>query len=208
MVEVEWNCTGSTIFCAYGRFDHESVCTHRGALSSWNIDRLKIDVNKPDTTIETSSCISAIAAHPEYPAIIGVGLFNGEVYVYDVRQSDQLVASVTDRKELHKDEVTALEWFKDPKSAKKKYFLLSASRDGKILVWNALPTKNQLKLYDGFMMLIDHLPRNRHRITGAEMSVSAISLNSENKETFVVGCDSGGLFKCSFLAQTLAKSSK
>jgi hypothetical protein len=80
VVEVEWNCTGSTVFCAYGRFDHESVCTHKGALCSWNIDRLKIDTNKPDTTIETVACISAIAAHPEFPAIIAVGLFNGLTY--------------------------------------------------------------------------------------------------------------------------------
>jgi WD40 repeat protein len=90
--------------------------------------------------------------------------------VYDVRQADQLVATITDKKELHRDEVTALKWFKDPRSAKKKYLLLSTSRDGKILVWNALPAKSQLKLYDGFIMLIDFLPRNLNRINGTEMS--------------------------------------
>ncbi len=124
IIEVEWNSSGSTIFCAYGRFDHESVCTHKGALCSWNIDRLKIDANKPDTTIETSNCISAIAAHPDYPAIIAVGLFNGEIHVYDVRQPEPLVATITDKNELHRDEITSLKWFKDPKSSKKKFLVI------------------------------------------------------------------------------------
>jgi hypothetical protein len=97
-------------------------------------------------------------------------LIKGEIHVYDVRQTDQLVATITDKKELHRDEVTSLKWFKDPRSSKKKYLLLSTSRDGKILVWNALPAKSQLKLYDGFLMLIDFLPRNMNRITGTEMS--------------------------------------
>jgi hypothetical protein len=45
--------------------------------------------------------------------------------VYDIRQSDPLVASVTDKIELHRDEVTDLKWIKDPKSAKKKYLVCS-----------------------------------------------------------------------------------
>lgn len=76
-IAVEWNSSGTTICCGYGRYDHESVCTHKGALCTWNIDRLKIDVNKPDMSIETPACVSSVSAHPEYPAIIAVGLFNG-----------------------------------------------------------------------------------------------------------------------------------
>lgn len=46
---------------------------------------------------------------------------------------------------------------------------MSGSRDGKILIWNALPAKNQLKLVEGYLMLIDYLPRNHHRSLGTEM---------------------------------------
>ncbi len=121
---MEWNSSGTTICCAYGRNDHESVCKHKAALCTWNIDRLKIDVNKPDVTIETSSCISSIACHPDYPGIVAVGLFNGEINVYDIRQPDPLVATVTDKNELHRDEVTVLKWIKDPKTSKKKYLVI------------------------------------------------------------------------------------
>ena len=125
VVAVEWNSTGSTICCAYGRYDHESVCTHKGALCTWNIDRIKIDINKPDVTIDTSCCITALAPHPEYPGIIAVGFFNGEIHVYDIRQTtDPLVASITDKNEVHRDEVTCLKWIKDPKTSKKKYLVI------------------------------------------------------------------------------------
>lgn len=33
-------------------------------------------------------------------------------------------------------------------------------------------------------------------------------MNNEDKDTFVVGCDSGGLFKCSLTSQTSAQPSK
>lgn len=111
------------------------------------------------------------------------------MYVYDIRQSDPIVASVTDKNEMHRDEVTVLKWIKDPKSSKKKFLvkfcfiyffkykskfvvflkLLSASKDGKILCWNPLPSKNQLKIIEGFIMLIDYLPRSYFKSLGSEM---------------------------------------
>jgi hypothetical protein len=54
--------------------------------------------------------------------------------------------------------------------------LLSGSKDGKILSWNALPSKNQLKLIDGFIMLIDYLPRSHHKAIGTEMGGSYLCL--------------------------------
>lgn len=36
-------------------------------------------------------------------------------------------------------------------------------------MWNALPAKNQLKLVEGFLMLIDYLPKKNSRAYGVEM---------------------------------------
>ena len=38
-----------------------------------------------------------------------------------------------------------------------------------MLVWNALPAKNQLKLVNGYLMLIDYLPKSFHKSIGSEM---------------------------------------
>ena len=99
------------------------MCVHKGCLASWNIDRLKINPNKPDISIETSACITSLAAHPEYPAIVAVGLFNGEIFVYDIRQDDPLVAHVNNKHEMHNDEITNLKWIRDAKTGKKKYLV-------------------------------------------------------------------------------------
>ncbi len=77
VTSVAWTCKGGTICVGYGRYDHESVCTHKGALCTWNIDLIKVQTEKPDICIETSYCVSSIATHPEHPGIIAVGLFNG-----------------------------------------------------------------------------------------------------------------------------------
>lgn len=74
-------------------------------------------------SIETPFCITAISTHPEHPGIVAVGLFNGEILVYDIRQNEPLVASILDKNDLHNDEVTILKWIKDIKSGKKKFLV-------------------------------------------------------------------------------------
>jgi hypothetical protein len=77
-------------------------------------------------------------------------------------------------------------------------------------------------------MLTDYLHRSNVRSLGTEMAgilksfvsyiffllllliktkVSNISMNNEDKDTFIVGCDSGGLFKCSLSSEMPAKPS-
>ncbi len=107
--------------------------------------------------------------------------------------------------------------------------MLSGSRDGKLLIWNALPAKSQLKLVEGFLMLASYLPRNQGKSLEIEMGgkkltntkkniirvyllifkiiVSALTMNNQDKNSFFIGCDSGGLFKCSLLSNTQVSSS-
>ena len=50
-------------------------------------------------------------------------MFLGEILVYDIRQNEQLAASILDKNDIHNDEVTILKWIKDVKSTKKKYYV-------------------------------------------------------------------------------------
>ena len=50
-------------------------------------------------------------------------MFKGEIHVYNIRETEPLAASITDRKEMHKDEITVLKWIKDTKTSKKKYLV-------------------------------------------------------------------------------------
>ncbi len=47
----------------------------------------------------------------------------GEIFIYDIRQTDPFVASILDKNDVHNDEITVLKWIKDPKSNKKKFYV-------------------------------------------------------------------------------------
>ena len=57
-------------------------------------------------------------------------------------------------------------------------------------------------------MLIDYLPRGNVKSFGTEMGVTSLSVNSEDKDTFIIGCESGGLFKCSLSSNKIENTSR
>lgn len=77
MTGLAWNATGSTLAVAFGRFDHEDWCTHRAAVGTWNLDRRAVKEDKPDTVIDSACCVMCLEFHPENPAWLVGGNFNG-----------------------------------------------------------------------------------------------------------------------------------
>lgn len=86
VTSLTWSANGSSIFVGYGSTSHEGLCMHKGAVCSWNIERYKINPTKPDMTVETSTCVTAVACHPEKAGIVAAGLYNGltPFYVDDI----------------------------------------------------------------------------------------------------------------------------
>ncbi|XP_019635654.1 PREDICTED: WD repeat-containing protein 34-like isoform X5 [Branchiostoma belcheri] len=199
---LSWNSTGSTVAVSYGRFDHEDWCTHKSLLCTWNVDRKNINPKKADVAVDVSSCLMCVAFHPEIPAFIAGGTFNGEVQLWDLSQPDNpLLASSGIEDDSHRDPVSRVVWVLDPEGkGKNKYKLVSISGDGKILVWQASPQSKEIKLLDGFLLLAESMPRSMRKgrlRPDAEMGVTAISYTHEDKTLFVVGSEGGGVFKCS-----------
>jgi WD40 repeat protein len=77
VTSLSWSANGSSVFVGYGSTSHEGLCMHKGAVCSWNIERYKINPNKPDMSVETNACVTAIAGHPERPGIVATGLYTG-----------------------------------------------------------------------------------------------------------------------------------
>jgi hypothetical protein len=50
--DLAWNCTGSVLAVAYGRFDHEGSSSHQSFLCTWNVTRRAVNPNKADVTID------------------------------------------------------------------------------------------------------------------------------------------------------------
>ncbi|XP_031555481.1 WD repeat-containing protein 34-like [Actinia tenebrosa] len=199
---LSWNSTGSVIAASYGRLDHEDWCTHKSSLCTWNLDRKTLNANKPDTTVDLSSCLMTISFHPVLPALVAGGTFNGEVLLWDLsKEDDMLIGSSGMGSDSHREPVTKVLWIIDPDSKGKKYQILSASGDGKVLLWQAPSQGSQdLKLVGGYLLQTGAMPRSMRvsKAKGdAEMGVTTVSFSHEDKTLFVMGSEAGGIFKCS-----------
>ncbi|EDO43231.1 predicted protein [Nematostella vectensis] len=202
ITSLSWNSTGSVIAAAYGRLDHEDWCTHKSSLCTWNLDRRGINVNKADTTVDLSSCLLSLAFHPKSPALIAGGTFNGEVHLWDLSCEDEmLVASSGMGNDSHREPVNKIMWLLDPDSKGKKYQILSASGDGKVLLWQVPPIESQdLRLVGGYILQTGAVPRSLRTSKAKgdmEMGVTTLSFSHEDKTLFVLGSEAGGIFKCS-----------
>ncbi|XP_013407902.1 WD repeat-containing protein 34 [Lingula anatina] len=198
---LSWNSTGSVLAAAFGKFDHEDWCTHKSALCSWNLDRRNINSTKPDISVDLPSCLMCIAFHPKQPSWIAGGTFTGEVMLWDTSKEDEmLIASSGIGGDAHREPVSKLRWIPDPESRGKKFNIVSISSDGKILVWQIFPHQQALRLIDGFVLLTESLPRNfrpKGQRGDQEVGVTCISFSYEDPMTFVIGSESGCIFKCS-----------
>lgn len=197
---LSWNSNGSTLAAAFGRMDHQDWCTHKGSLCTWNVDRGKVNTRKADSSIDISSCLMCASFHPTHPALLAGGTFNGEVMVWDLSKDDEnLLATTGIGDDTHREPITQLVWLQDPDKPK-NYNIVSASADGKVLHW-AFSEKGSLTLEEGFVLLASCMPAgvnlgSRSRGDG-EMGVSGVSFVEEDKTQFILGSESGGIFKCS-----------
>ncbi|XP_049460026.1 WD repeat-containing protein 34 isoform X3 [Epinephelus fuscoguttatus] len=88
---VSWSCTGSVIACAYGRIDDGDWSTERSCVCTWNLDRRNLNPKQADLVIDVPTAVTALCCHPDQPAFIAGGLYSGEVVVWDISRTQDLV---------------------------------------------------------------------------------------------------------------------
>ena len=145
---VSWNATGYTLAVSYGRFDVTGWCDSPGALCAWNLRRADIDPHKPDHVMETSDCLQCVAFHPEDPALVAAGSFDGGVYVFDLGADDEGADPLRARSGTgdasHREPVTQVRWTRNVAEASRAseraaaYDVVSVGSDGRAFVWNVL----------------------------------------------------------------------
>ncbi|RUS81407.1 hypothetical protein EGW08_010845 [Elysia chlorotica] len=205
VTDLSWNATGSTLAATFGRFDHEDWCTHPAVLCTWNLDRRSVKEDKPDTIIDSPCCLMCLEFHPVNPAWIAGGNFNGEVILWDLSQNDDLVlASSGIGDDAHREPVSKVHWIKSHSSKRRDYNIVSVSSDGKVLVWKVDMKKGRLKLSKGFVVMSQSLPRTM-KVRGIrgdkEVGVTSLSFSHEDSDLFVLGSESGCIFKCNLHAK-------
>ncbi|KXJ25340.1 WD repeat-containing protein 34 [Exaiptasia diaphana] len=117
--DVDWEEKSSSVTCEFNLVNEDK---EESSLCTWNIDRKTLKTNKPDSTIDLSSCLMSIAFHPKLPAVIAGGTFNGEVQVWDLSKEDDLLIGTSGLgNESHREPVTKVMWISDAASKGKKY---------------------------------------------------------------------------------------
>ncbi|RWS13203.1 WD repeat-containing protein 34-like protein [Dinothrombium tinctorium] len=197
------NCSATSVAITYKVKEHTDWCTHQSFIFLWSLFRTYNKSSKPSLFIETDGCITAIEPHFALPSVYAIGTMNGKLLLINTRLSESdnfVMASSINIDQLHRDTITALKWLRTGKKSGRGN-IISAALDGKIIVWKVIEAKKEIAAVSIFVILISDLPRalgikssvNRE----AEVGIVSLSLNSEDEDIFVVGCQGGALFQCS-----------
>jgi WD40 repeat protein len=107
---LSWNSTGSVLAVSYGRHDLSGWCDLPGALCTWNLFHRDFNPAVPNMVLDTSTCLMCVACHPEQPAIVAAGSFNGEVYVWNTGAEEQLLACTQIDDYFHREPIATVAW--------------------------------------------------------------------------------------------------
>ncbi|KAL6746866.1 hypothetical protein V8C86DRAFT_2929599 [Haematococcus lacustris] len=221
VTSLTWSCTGQTIAASYGRYDVPGWCSDRGALVAWNLGRDSVKPGKPDVLVDVDVCLMVAAFHPEHPALIAGGTFNGDLYVWDLSQEADLQVARSDPlcEVRHQEPMAALKWQYSLTDATKygnrsqAYRLISLAADGRVIVWSWHKLDTPLCAYQllwpaqgldrkivwgGTSMSFAHdtpgaAPGGKSASGAARPEGGGLSLSSN---TFFVGTEGGRVFRC------------
>eukprot|EP01028_Stygiella_incarcerata_P008815 TRINITY_DN3953_c0_g1_i1.p1 TRINITY_DN3953_c0_g1~~TRINITY_DN3953_c0_g1_i1.p1 ORF type:complete len:581 (-),score=158.41 TRINITY_DN3953_c0_g1_i1:10-1752(-) len=135
--DICWNCTGNIIGVGWGRIEESGWSSESGCVAVWGIHHRLFDPKKPENMLETVSYVVSLAFHPKKPSLLAVGLFHGEVLLWDISQEESGVVASTSKNVdsyAHREPVWSMQWVFG--RAFDEYMLATASSEGKVLVWS------------------------------------------------------------------------
>jgi len=161
--------------------------------------------DRPDTIIDSPCCVMCLEFHPSNPAWLVGGNFNGEVIVWDLSREDDLVVATSGiGDDAHREPVSKVHWIKSQSSKRREHNIISVSGDGKVLIWKVDLKRGKLKLSSGFVVMSQSLPRSM-KVRGVkgtkEVGVTSISFSKDDPDLYILGSESGCVFKCNIHAK-------
>lgn len=200
VIDLSYNCSGSLIAVAFGQNNHSTLCNHKGAICTYEFDQSKSDNEKLNVTIDYPCCLSSISFHPVQPYLLAAGSLSGQVVVWNIsdEENTQFVFSSTGDR-MHKRPVAKLQWIVNRNSQDIKYNLVSVGLDGMLIIWQLDPNQQSLKGSNVFTLCSNCRPNatmpKGHACQPVELS--RIAFDERDETLFVVGTESGGVFRCS-----------
>ena len=213
---IDWNATGSILVAGYGQRVHSGWGSGaKAGCAVWNIFARDFKVSEPRLFLPTETCVMSVACHPELPAVIAAGTFNGEIVVWDTSIEDErpmMIASTRIDDYFHRESVVSLKWIYDD-SEQDNYLLVSESGEGKVLFWSL---SNKLVCpISGYLLQTKRKSKGRSSekniVGGTAMSFQSggvVQIGEDERTgnpimkrikystSFVVGSEGGQLFRC------------
>ena len=130
----------------YGSYDFSHQCPGIVAVFS-----LK-NPSSPEFTYVAESGVMCLHFHPQHPSLLVVGLYDGNVLVYDLQnKTDTPIYRSSTKENKHMDPVWQVVWQKDDLDDNMNFF--SISSDGRVTQWTLL--KNELVHSDAISLTLE-----------------------------------------------------
>nr|XP_033324896.1 WD repeat-containing protein 34-like [Megalopta genalis]XP_033324897.1 WD repeat-containing protein 34-like [Megalopta genalis] len=197
-----WSIGGGTLVVSYGIPYHETWCDHLSKIQLYKQTKDGTFINSPHKTLETNACVTTLAYHPTEPSILAVGLFNGDVLVWNLRDDVSLTSvSVC----THGDTVSQIYW--KPKTINDASLLVTSSKDGYIYFHKMVANFTIAHVYTRLKIAKEHNPienrrprsagGSRERAVESGLCITTFDFSSVDPIFFIVGTLCGGIYKCS-----------
>mmetsp|Transcript_22365 Transcript_22365/g.26943 ORF Transcript_22365/g.26943 Transcript_22365/m.26943 type:complete len:668 (+) Transcript_22365:178-2181(+) len=190
-----WNPEYDDLFAVgYGSFDFMKQSS--GLICCYSLK----NPSHPEYTFTTESGVMCLDFHPQFSSLLAVGLYDGTVMVFDVRNKvNRPIFASSVKTGKHTDPVWQVSWQEEDLS--KALSFLSVSSDGRVTMW--IMSKSELTYQDVMELKLvgggpDEGPANDEEDTlGSLAGGCSFDFNKTSDHLFVVGTEEGKIHKCS-----------
>ncbi|CAH8658619.1 unnamed protein product [Schistosoma rodhaini] len=199
--DMAWNKQNPNILAiGYGQFEYDNQ--QKGLVCCWSLKLIEY----PERYYTTPSSVTAIGWSNIHANLLAVGMFNGVVFVYDVRRNDPLpIIDTTHATGRHLGPVRKLQWiFKESSLAENlQEVLVSVSNDGRVTQWfirKGFESADLMVLkqtYSSVLTPMNTSQRNEALISRTAFATS-MAFNKRDLSIYVVGTENGPIYKCSY----------
>ncbi|KAE8746474.1 hypothetical protein FOCC_FOCC006839 [Frankliniella occidentalis] len=136
-------------------------------------------------SLDVSSCVTSLCAHPSDSFILACGAFSGEVTVWNLQRDD---ATIIGNLTLHSEAVVHMQWIQNFDLTSMRPVLASASRDGTIVIWTVKSTTGTLKATQCFLL--------QGEMDKLNLGILCCTFNPSEPRMFLCGVEGGSLALC------------
>ena len=187
-----WNPRYSDLF-AVGYGSYNFLKQGSGLICCYSLK----NTTHPEFTFTTEYSVMCLDWHPQHPALIATGLYDGSVLVYDVRsRHTKPIYQSTIRTNKHTDPVWQVKW--QVEDSTKNLSFISISSDGRVTCWVLMKSKLEAEEMMKLKLVTGQKQGEEEEVAlGGLAGGMCFDFNPFVDYLFVVGTEEGKIHKCS-----------